>query len=191
MVIFTAAQALTRLGDAKELLDTALNGDHKDLALSAFDRIVDGLRSDVTLLRSIESRAQQKTVAKRARAVIQEIEAAEAARIAAEEERRQQQVATLESIERVTELTDVARAEAEVARLAGRWSELEGVDAAAAERFERGRQSALTVIAGRRREAEEAAERARQRDEALATGEALCVRVETLEGDDIPSTRAD
>ena len=91
----------------------------------------------------------------------------------------------LESIGRVGELTDIAQAESEVARLIASWGEMAGVDDAAAARFEQGRQSALALIAERRRETEEAAERARQRDEALATGEALCVRVETLEGDDI------
>ncbi len=181
----TAAQALARIADTKELLDTALNGDHKDVALGAFDRVVSGPECDQTLLRSIESRTQQKAVAKRARTMIQEIEAAEAARVAAEEERRRQRAALLESIERVPELTDIPRAESEVARLTASWGEIAGDDDAAAARFEQRRQAALEIIAERRRQAEEAAERARQRDEALATADALCARAETLEGDDI------
>ena len=44
------------------------------------------------------------------------------------------------------------------------------------------------AIAAAERDAEEAAERARLRTEALATRDALCVRVETLDGDDVLGT---
>src|SRR5262245_33680594 len=50
----------------------------------------------------------------------------------------------------------------------------------------RGVAAAEAAIARREREVEEAAERARMRAEAIATRDALCQRVETLEGDDVP-----
>src|SRR5438132_938963 len=58
----TAARAVARLADSKELLDTALNSDHKDVAMSAFERVAAGAPQDLALLRAIESRAQQKSV---------------------------------------------------------------------------------------------------------------------------------
>ena len=66
--------------------------------------------ADLALLRSIEARAQQKLVARRARAIIQEIEAAEAARIAAEEERRRQEAALVEGVERLRDTVDAPSA---------------------------------------------------------------------------------
>jgi hypothetical protein len=181
----TAAAALERLADAKELLEAALNSDHKDVALAAFERTMAPALGDVTLLRTIESRTQQKTVAKRARALIQEIEAAEAARIAAEEERRRRQASLLEAVERAAGITDLEAAEAELTRVVEGWAELGEVEDAAAEQFEQRRVSGLMAMAERRREAEEAAERGRLRAEALATRDTLCVRVETLDGDDM------
>jgi hypothetical protein len=181
----TAAQALGRLTDSKELIEVALNSDHKDVALGAFDRVAAGNVGDLALLRSIESRAQQKAVAKRARGLIQDIEDAEAARLAAEEERRRLQGGLVETVERLGGLADVPRAESELARVTATWQDLGVVDEAVALRFEQAVMQARAAIAERRREAEEAEEQARQRAEALATRDALRVRVETLDGDDM------
>ena len=182
----TAAQALARVTDPRELLEVALNSDHKDVALAAFDRAIAGAAGgDLALLQSVESRAQQKAVAKRARALIQAIEEAEAARIAAEEERRCQQAALVDDVGRLSDVTDVARAEAELARVTEAWQVLDSKDDAAAAAFDQGVTAARDTIARRRREEEEAADLARQRAEALATREALCARVETLDGDDV------
>lgn len=181
----TATAALARLDDAKELLETALNSDHKDVAIAAFNRAIAPVAGDLTILHSIESRAQQKAVAKRARTLIQEIEAAEAARVAAEEDRRRRQAELVDAIGRVSAMADVDQAEAELARLTEAWAAIEAPDSHAAAQFEQGRVAALLAMADRRREAEEAAERARLRTEALATREALCLTVETLEGDEM------
>ena len=58
-------------------------------------------------------------------------------------------------------------------------------DAALVERFARGRAAAEQSIARREREAAEAADMRRLRAEAIATRDALCARVETLDGDDV------
>ena len=79
----TAAAALARLNDQESLVEIAQNSEHKDVALAAFERIA-GASPDLALVRSIEARTQQKSVARRARQIIQEAEAAEAARLAAE-----------------------------------------------------------------------------------------------------------
>jgi hypothetical protein len=179
-----ARAALDRVTTDAERLEIALRAEHKDVALAAFDRVAAGT-TDLAQLRSIESRAQQKAVARRARALIQDLEAAEAARLAAIEERRRQEAALCASVEQVATLAaDVTLLRVELERLTDAWRALDVTDEAHADRFARGVADANASIARREREAEEAAERARQRAEAIATREALCLRVETLEGDD-------
>lgn len=180
----TAAAALERLTDRDELVDVVLNSDHKDVALGAFDRLASPA-PDMALLRNIEARTQQKAVSRRARTLIQEIEAAEAARKAAEEERRRRELAACEAIERVAELTDPKVASAELARAIEFWQALDVTDERLVDRAAQGTARATAAIAARERAEEEAAERARERAEAIATRDALCLRVETLDGDDV------
>jgi hypothetical protein len=185
----TAGEALDRLTDhdREEFLNVALNGEHRDVALRAFDRAISGAL-DLALLRSIESRAQQKVVVKRARALIQEIEDAEAARRAAAEERQRQQLSLVEGVERLAGLAiDVSLMETELERLTEAWHALAVRDETSESRFAAGVAEVHAAVARRTREAEEAAERARLRAEAIATRDALCQRVETLEGDDLPA----
>ncbi len=85
----------------------------------------------------------------------------------------------------LSDVTDVAAARAELARLAEAWQALDVADEAASDRFRRGMAAAQAAIARREREIEEAAELARRRAEAIATRDALCARVETLDGDDV------
>jgi hypothetical protein len=180
----TARAALDRLSDPAEVLEVALHGDHRDVALAAFARAIAG-GVDLAQLKAIESRSQQKAVAKRARTMIQEIEDAEAARRAAEDERRRRQDQLCEQVERLSAAPSPAEARATLASLGEQWQALEVTDEAANERFTAGATAAQAAIAQREREAEEALERARLYAEAVATREALCARVETLEGDDV------
>lgn len=179
-----AAAAATRLTSADELLDTVLNCDHKDVALAAFDRVIDASAPDQTLLKTIEARSQQKAVSKRARTILQAIEDAETARKAAEEEKRRQENIFCEAVEHLI-VTDADRAETDLARFETGWSAITNPDATAAARFAAGAGAVRDRIASIRREAQEAAELARQRAEAIATREALCQRVETIDGEDI------
>ena len=185
----TATAALDRLTDAADLVDVAQNGDHRDVALRAFERLVTP-SPDVTLLQTIEARSQHKAVSRRARTVIQEIETAEAARRAAEEERRRREAAVIEDVERLAGMTDLSTAKAELLRLNDAWQGLGVTDDLAQNRFVQAVGAAEAAITRREREAEEAAERARMRAEAIATRDALCQRVETLEGDDLPAQLA-
>ena len=185
----TALSALDRVSDAADLVDIAQNGEHRDVALKALERLLTPA-PDVALLQSIDARAQHKAVSRRARAVIHEIETAETARRAAEEERRRREAAVCEDIERVAELADVTTARAELGRLNDVWQTLGVTDELTQDRFARGVAAAETGIARREREAEEAVERARMRAEAIATRDALCQRVETLDGDDLPAQLA-
>ncbi|HVW05678.1 MAG TPA: DUF349 domain-containing protein [Vicinamibacterales bacterium] len=180
----TAAAALARVSDANELLDVALHGEHRDVALAAFERVATP-ETDLTQLRSIEVRAHQKAVSRRARAIIQEREAAEAARQTAALERQRRESTLIESVEHLPELTDAAVGRAELARLTDAWRALGVSDEAAVDRFARATAAADAAFLRRDREAEELADRLRLRAEAIATRIALCERVETLEGDDV------
>ncbi len=180
-----ASAAAARLTATDELFDTVLNCDHKDVAFAAFDRVVDAGSPDVAQLKAIESRAQQKAVAKRAKTMLQAIEDAERARRAAEEEQRRQEAALCDAIEGASVVTDPDRAEADMARLESAWQAISAPAPAAAERFSAGVAALRQTIAARRNEIEAEAEAARQRGEALASREALCQRVETIEGEDI------
>jgi Domain of Unknown Function (DUF349) len=180
----TASAAVARVTDAADLLEVALNADHRDVALQAFDRIVSN-GAEVALLRTIESRAQQKAVGRRARVLLQEIEEAEAARRAADDERRRRESGLCEAAEQIATVADIGTARTELARLSESWLALGSTDEAAQARFASAMAGAQAAIVHREREIEEAAELARQRAEAIATRDALCLRVETLEGDDM------
>lgn len=184
----TAMAAGARLTSPDELLDTVLNSEHKDVAMAAFDRVITAEpvpSSDAALLKTIEARAQQKAVARRAKTLLQAIEDAENARRAAEEELRKQEASLCDAIESLTDVADPDRTEADLTRINAAWQALVGPDPAAARRFEAGADAARARITQRRREIETALEQARERGEALASREALCQRVETIEGDDI------
>ena len=190
----TALAALERVTDAAEILDVALNAEHKDVALRAFDRIIgergtggpasESGSTDLALLKSIETRAQQKAVSKRAKVMIQDIEEAEAARRVAEEARRRQEASLCERLERIADGADASSMRAELARLTEEWRGLEGPHDAAAQRFAQATANVQAAIGRRERADEEAAELARRRAEVIATRDALCQRVETLDGDD-------
>jgi hypothetical protein len=179
-----AAAAVARLAGRENWLDVALNAEHKDVALLAFERLASEA-IDLEELRGIEKRTSQKPVARRARTLIQEIEAAEAARLAAEAEHRNRQLALCDAVERLTAVSDAAAARGELTQLAAAWSGLDDVDAELGARFATGAAAAEMAIVARERDAEEAADLARRHSEAVATCEALCARTETLEGDDV------
>jgi hypothetical protein len=182
----TAAAALEQLTDQTDLVEVAQNGEHRDVALRALERLLTP-SPDIALLQTIETRSQHKAVSRRARTVIHEIETAEAARRAAEEERRRREAAICEDVERLADKTDLTLARSELARLSDIWRDMNVADELSQERFSRGVAAAEAALARREREAEEAAERARIRAEAIATRDALCQRVETLDGDDVPA----
>src|SRR5262249_56305766 len=90
------------------------------------------------------------------------IEDREAARRAAEEDHRRQQLALCEAVEQLSTLAaDVTLLRSELERVSESWEALGATDPAAVERFTQGVASAQATIARRGREVEEAAKRAR------------------------------
>jgi hypothetical protein len=179
-----ARAALGRVRDGHEVMAVALNADNKDVALMAFDRVAESA-PDLTTLRTIELRAQQRVVSRRARTMIQEAEAAEAARHTAALERQRREGILSEAVEALADVADVATVRTELARLNESWQNLGGAEPAAHARFQQAVAKVEATLDRRQREADEALERERQRAEAIATRMALCERVETLDGDDV------
>ena len=178
-----------------ELLNIALKSDHKDLAVAAFDRLIETASPDRAQLEMIETRASQKPVAKRARTLMQHMDDAEAARRTAAEEQARREHQIIDAVDQVAlAYADWEKGETELARLTAVWTTFTDVAPESVDKFSNAtghahaaldarRRDAAAAADKARREAEEAEELGRQRAEALATREALCVRVETLDGD--------
>jgi Domain of Unknown Function (DUF349) len=186
-----ALEAVTRVTDAAELQAVALKTDHKDAGLVALERALESLSSDGSrreLLDSLVTRAKNKSVSKRARVLIQELEDAEAARRAEHEERQKHVALVMARVEAVRATPHSPHAETDLADAEREWQELAPkADAETIERFNTLLAEARAAIdahareqAERRAEAERAAAR---RTQFLA----ICDHVESLRGDDAPN----
>jgi hypothetical protein len=175
----TAHAAAGRVNDVQALLDIALNSGHKDVAMAAFERCIDEDSPDRDRLEQIASRAQQKGVARRAKAMLQAIADAEAARKAAEEERRKQQGSILEALERLAAEEDWRAADAALSRLRDSWAGAgAAIDASFEARFDAASAAARTRITELREAEADAERRQQERGRALAAREAICARLE-------------
>jgi hypothetical protein len=186
----TALDAVLRLGDRTELLNVALKTDHKDAGITALERAVE--RGDATnglrdTLESVTARARNKSVAKKARGMMQALDEAEAARRLALET-FQQRVASL--IARVEALApQSAEAAAELDAAEADWAGIATepafeLDAASVTRFEAGAGVARSAIAEHQRiESERRAEDDR-RAALRATRAAIIDGINALRGDD-------
>jgi len=98
----TALDAVGRVGDPAELLNIALKTDHKDAGFAALEKSVDASSPDAReTLETVVNRAKNKAVAKRARAMLQAMDEAEAARRAALEGWQQRVAGILARVEAI------------------------------------------------------------------------------------------
>jgi hypothetical protein len=187
----TALEAVLRLGDRAELLNVALKTDHKDAGIAALERAVEG--SDATnglrdTLESVTSRARNKSVAKKARGMMQALDEAEAAKKLALETWQQRVASVVARVE--TLMPQSADAAGELDAVEAEWAALATepafeLDAASVARFEAGAGAARAAIAEHQRiEAERRAEE-EMRAARRASRRALIDRVNSLRGDDI------
>ena len=185
----TRLQALERITDSAEVAVVALKSEHKDTALAALETI-----DDMDALKAIAGRARNKVAARRARAKLRLLE--EQPKPPSSEELLAERFELCRRVEGLAVLTnaDWVRDEVDAAELS--WRELPGeVDTALAERF------AKACLGVRDRLAKAEAERAAERTEderrrlrireAIAAGETLCGRLETVEVEHVPSVLAD
>jgi hypothetical protein len=186
----TALDAVLRLGDRTELLNVALKTDHKDAGITALERVVEsgdatnGLRDT---LESVTARARNKSVAKKARGMMQALDEAEAARRVALETWQQRVASLVARVE--TMAPQSSQAAAELDSVEAEWAALATepafeLDAASVARFEAGAGAARAAIVEHQRiEAERRAEDER-RAALRATRAAIVERINALRGDD-------
>ena len=185
----TALEAVTRIADRAELLNVAVKTDHKDAGITALERVAEagdaanGLRDT---LETVAARAKNKSVAKKARGMMQALDEAEAARRLALET-WQQRVASL--VARVETLPpQAANAAVDLESAEAEWAALVTepafeLDADAAARFEAAAGTVRAALAEQQRlEAERRAEDER-RAAVRASRDALVARVDAVPGD--------
>lgn len=179
----TRLDALARIDEESELAAVALRTEHKDVGLAALERV-----QDRASLESVAERARNKLVTRRARAIVRELEDAEAARICARDERQ----AVVRDLEALVARGGWERARDAVGELDRRWADVAaGADEDLQQRFEALRDQARAGLAAVER-AE--AERVRQQQELgrlKAAAAALCERVEAFGPDQTPGGIAD
>jgi hypothetical protein len=186
----TALDAVARVPDPAELLNIALKTDHKDAGLAALERITSNGGPDVrTTLETAVSRAKNKSVAKRARTMLQAIEEAEAAERAALEHWRQRVAAVLGRVEALAAAPVATDTRVQLANAEADWLELAGSGTFAVDPDTNARFGALATEAhgAIERYDQEQAERRAAEDRKTSLRVArheLCERVDALRGED-------
>ena len=181
-----ASLAAEKIEDPTELLNIATRTEHKDAGIAALERA--GSKDRATL-EQVADRANNKSVAKRARAMVQAMDDAEAARKAAAEQHAQRVAFAIASAETVAASPADAAAPDRLSLVEAGWRELVSGTTYEISEADRARFDAALVSArdGIAREAQARAEReAREAELAAARGvkTALCEQVEAFYGDD-------
>jgi hypothetical protein len=188
----TAADAVARIADGGELLNIAGRTEHKDAGIAALERALEAGAggTDVRgLLDGIANRAKSKGVARRARALIQTMEEAEAAKRAALEGWQKRVAGILERAEALAAAPSREGATGQLADVEEEWRLVTSdgsfeLDPDTSARFGALVTQARTEIDRlAREEAERQAEE--QRREAIGRArEELCARVEQARGEE-------
>jgi hypothetical protein len=188
----TALDAVARIADHGELLSVALKTDHKEAGISALERVAEATPEAAALrdaLDGVANRAKNKSVSKRARAMIQSLDEAEAARRAALEQWQHRVAAVMARVEALAAAPSTTNARAQLSQAEADWQDLAGSGAFEMDQETAGRFAVLVSDANGaidRVEQEEAARRAEnERREArrLAMVQ-ICERIEALRGDE-------
>ena len=185
----TALDAAQRIADRAELLNVAVKTDHKDAGVAALERAVESneageLRETLDV---VAARAKNKSVSKRARAMMQALDEAQAARRVALEAWQQQVAGLVARVEAISPAAEGAAQELE--RTEGEWAALATEPAFELEpdsvaRFEGAAGRARSGIAEHQRmEAERRAEDDR-RAALHASRAAMIQQVEGIRGED-------
>ena len=189
----TAADAVARIADGAELLNIASRTDHKDAGIAALERALESgaAESDVRgTLDGIANRAKSKGVAKRARAIMQSLDEAEAARRASLEQWQQRTAAVLARVEAIAVSPATGGAAAQLADVEEEWRAVTSdgafeLDSETSARFGSLVSQARSEIDRIAREEAERIAAEEQRAAVLRSRESLCERVEKLRGEDL------
>lgn len=175
-----ALLAAQKILDPAELMNVALRSDHKDAAALAFEQVVARNGSDADWLRTAASKAVNKGVQKRARALIQQWEEAEAARRAADDALRQQEVELCQLVEALSRADNWQEAKHELSHAEEKWRSLSSTHDDLGARFRAATDTTRAEIAKREQEAMERAAIEEAREQALGARQALVDRVEAI-----------
>src|SRR5260221_1631922 len=184
----TAALAAERVEDHAELLNIAAKTDHKDAGVGALERAA-AAGVDRATLEGLADRAKNKSVGKRARAMVQAMDDAEAARRPVLEQHQQRVAGAIAGAGALSAPMTMAGAESQVDEAEAAWRDLLATATHEVSAAERGRfQGAVAAArATLEREARERAE-AEQRQAQIAAGRAsraaMCELIETVHGED-------
>lgn len=183
-----ASLAVARIEDPAELLNIAARTDHKDAGISALERAIAIAGSDRGTLDELANRAKNKSVAKRARVMVQAIDDVEAARRAALEAHQQQLALAVARVEALA-ATAAPSGLPEIDATEAEWRQL--VSAPGFElspdderRFTSGVAAARSAIEQALREQRDRAEHEARRTEVRARLTSLCEELEALYGED-------
>jgi hypothetical protein len=197
----TAVDAVARVGDAAELLNIALKTDHKDAGIAALEKCLGaGTADERAMLESVSARAKNKSVSRRARALVQAMDEAEAARRLAHDQWQQRVAAVLARVESIAAAPSGPGAAGQLADAETGWREVAGsgtfeMDPDTSGRFGALVEAARAAIAVSEREQEER-RAAAERDAGLQAARlSLCERIENARAeealDEIEKARAE
>lgn len=187
----TAAEAVARIADAAELLNVATRTEHKDAGVSALERALEAHTGpDVRqVLDGVANRAKSKSVAKRARAIIQAMDDEAAAKRAALEQWKRRVAQVVARAEALSAAPETAGAAAQLADTESEWSTVTGAEGFELDPETSARFGALVAQARadierlEREDAERRAE-AERRAAMLAARTQLVERVDLARGED-------
>jgi hypothetical protein len=181
----TALDAVARISDPAELLNVALKTEHRDAGVAALDNVIDPSSPDAReTLDTVAARAKSKSVVKRARALLQSIDEAEAARRAALEEWHRRVSGILAKVETIAASPSMADAATRLTDAEAEWRDMSSNPVFELDQETTARFGALVESAHGAIDAHEHAEADRravaERDAvARRTREAICERLES------------
>ena len=190
----TAAEAAARVADPAELLNIASRTEHKDAGISAMERALAGVTGAEAreTLEGLANRARSKSVAKRARAIMQQMDEEEAARRHATEQFQQRVAQVVARVEALAAAPSLPGAAAQLVDAEAEWQSVTGngafeLDSDTAARFGSLVEQARSELARVEREEAERQAELERRAQILQSRVALCESVETSRGDEIAS----
>jgi hypothetical protein len=186
----TALDAVARVTDAAELLNIALKTDHKEAGIAALERCLDGATTDARgTLEGVASRAKNKFVSRRARAMTQAMDEAEAAKRLVLEQYQQRVAAVLARVEAIAANPAVPDAGSQLEAAETAWRETGAggtfeLDPDTAGRFGALAEAARAAISAYQREQEERRAAAERQAALQAARLSLCERVENARAEE-------
>ena len=184
----TAALAAERISDQAELLNVATRTEHKDAGIAALERAAANAALDRAALEALSDRAKNKSVAKRARAMVQAINEAETASRQALEQHQERVAAAIARAEALA-ASPTSPGASPIDETEAAWQGLtttatHDITAADRGRFDAAVRAARAVLEREARERAEQEQREAQLAESRNVREALCARVDSLQGED-------